>query len=149
MHNVERKVKPVYLKFFFGTRRCLIFVTGFMTLFRPAYDDVITWKHYPPYWPYVRGIHRSSVNSPHKGQWRRALMFSLICVWINGWVSNGEAGDLRRYRAHYDVTIIREDLAKSHLTLSVRCRTDTRDPSFPSCILFGSINYCHFLLATL
>ena len=38
-------------------------------------------------------------NSPHKGQWRRrrALMFSLICVWINGWLNNREAGDLRRY----------------------------------------------------
>ena len=44
------------------------------------------------------------VNSPHKGQWRRALMFSLICFWINGWVNNREAGHLRRYRAHYDVT---------------------------------------------
>ena len=42
------------------------------------------------------------VNSPHKGQWRGALMFSLICVWINGWVNNREAGDLRRYRAQYD-----------------------------------------------
>ena len=41
-----------------------------------------------------------------KGQWRGALMFSLICVWINGWVNNGEAGDLRRYRAHYDVAVM-------------------------------------------
>ena len=68
------------------------------------HDDVIKWKHFPRYWPYVRGIHRSPVNSPHKGQWRRALMFSLICAWINGWVNNRDAGDLRRYRAHYDVT---------------------------------------------
>ena len=45
------------------------------------------------------------VNSLHKGQWRGALMFSLICVWINGWVNNGEAVDLRRYRAHCDVTV--------------------------------------------
>ena len=67
------------------------------------HDDVIKWKHFPRYWPFVRGIHRSSVNSPHKGQWRRALMFSLICARINGWVNNGEAGDLRRHRAHYDV----------------------------------------------
>ena len=44
------------------------------------------------------------VNCPHKGQWRGALMFSLIWVWINVWVNNREAGDLRRYRAHYDVT---------------------------------------------
>ena len=52
------------------------------------------------------GIHRSQVNSPQKGQWRGALMFSLICVWINGRVNDREAGDLRRYRAHYDVTVM-------------------------------------------
>ena len=34
------------------------------------HDDVIKWKHFPRYWPFVRGIHRSPVNSPHKGQWR-------------------------------------------------------------------------------
>ena len=44
--------------------------------------------------------------SPHKGQWRGALMFSLICVWINGWVNNRQAGDLRRYRVHYDVIVM-------------------------------------------
>ena len=46
------------------------------------------------------------VNSPHKGQWRGALMFSLICVWINGCVNNREAGDLRRNRGHYDVIVM-------------------------------------------
>ena len=71
-----------------------------------GHDDVIKWEHFPRNWPFVRGIHRSPVKSPHKGQWRGALMFSLICVWINGWVNNGEAGDLRRYRAHYDVTVM-------------------------------------------
>ena len=75
---------------------------------REEHDDVIKWKHFPRYWPFVRGIHRSPVNSPHKGQWRGALMFSLICIWINGWVNNREAGDLRRYRAHYDVTEMNE-----------------------------------------
>ena len=65
------------------------------------HNDVIKWKHFPRYWPFVRGIHRSPVNSPHKGQWRGALMFSLICVWINGWVNNREAGDLKRHRPHY------------------------------------------------
>ena len=64
------------------------------------------WKHFPRYLPFVRGILRSPVNSPHKGQWRGALIFSLICVWINSWVNNREAGDLRRYRAHYDVIVI-------------------------------------------
>ena len=70
------------------------------------HDDVIKWKHFPCYWPFVRGIHRSPVNYPHKGRWRGALMFSLICVWINGWVNNREAGNLRRYRAHYDVIVM-------------------------------------------
>ena len=46
------------------------------------------------------------VNSPHKGQWRGVLMFSLIYVWINGWVNNREAGDLRRHRSHYDVNVM-------------------------------------------
>ena len=45
--------------------------------------------------------------SPHKGQWRRALMFYLICIWINGWVNNSEAGDLRHQHAHYDVIVMR------------------------------------------
>ena len=72
----------------------------------PLHDDVTKWKHFPRYWPFVRGIHRSPVNSPHKGQWRGALMISLICVWINGWVNNREPGDLRRYRAHYDVIVM-------------------------------------------
>ena len=44
--------------------------------------------------------------SPHKGQWRRALMFSLICTWTNGWENNQDAGNVRRHRAHYDVTIM-------------------------------------------
>ena len=70
------------------------------------HDDVIKWKHFPRNWPFVWGIHRSPVNSPHKGQWRRALMFSLICVGINDWVNNREAGDLRCYRAHYDVIVM-------------------------------------------
>ena len=73
---------------------------------RADHDDVIKWKHFPRYRPFVRGIHRSPVNSPHKGQWRGALMFSLTCVWINDWVNNREAGDLRRYRVHYDVTVM-------------------------------------------
>ena len=64
------------------------------------------WNHFPGYWPFVRRIHRSPVNSPHKGQWRGALIFSLISAWINDGVNNREAGDLRRHRAHYDVTIM-------------------------------------------
>ena len=46
------------------------------------------------------------VNSPHKGQWRGALMFSLVYAWINDWVYNSEACDLRRHRGHYDVNVM-------------------------------------------
>ena len=31
------------------------------------HDDVIKWKHFPRYWPFVRRIHRSPVNFPHRG----------------------------------------------------------------------------------
>ena len=51
-----------------------------------VHDDVIKWEHFPRYWPFARGIHPSSVNSHHKGQWREAWMFSLICARKNGWV---------------------------------------------------------------
>ena len=70
-------------------------------------DDVIKWKHFPRYWHFVRGINRSPMNSPHKGQWRGALVFSLICTWLNGWVNNHEAGELGCHRTHNDVTLIR------------------------------------------
>ena len=72
-------------------------------------------KKFPCYWPFVRGIHRSPVNSPYKGQWHGAFMFSLICVWINGWVNNREAGDLRRYRAHYGIIVITTSNPSGHI----------------------------------
>ena len=77
------------------------------------HDDVIKWKHFPRNWPFVREIHRSPVNFPHKGQWRGALMFSLIYAWINDWVNNREAGDLRRQHGHYDVIVML--ITKPHL----------------------------------
>ena len=62
--------------------------------------DVIKWKHFPRYWPFVRGIHRG------QGKWRGALMFPLIYARINGWANTGEAGDLTRHHAHYDVIVM-------------------------------------------
>ena len=58
------------------------------------------------YCPFVKGIHPSQVTSDHKSQWRGALMFSLICAWINIWVNNHETGDLRRHHVHYDVIVM-------------------------------------------
>ena len=97
-----------------GKRGSNLIRTAFDTHLPDGYDAHIPWtwwRHlmetFPRYWPFVRGIHRSPVNSPHKGQWHGALIFSLICVWINGWVNNCEAGDLRRHRAHYDVIVMK------------------------------------------
>ena len=83
-----------------------MYISHTVHVFRWDHGDVIKWVHFPRNWPFVRGIHRSPVNSPHKGQWRGALMFSLICVWINDCVNNREAGDLRRRCAHYDVIVM-------------------------------------------
>ena len=66
---------------------------------RCGHDDVIKWKH-------LLALCSGNSYSPHKGQCRRALFFSLICTWINGWVNNREAGDLRWHCAHYDVIVI-------------------------------------------
>ena len=67
------------------------------------------WRHqmetFSAFLVLCEGIHRSPVDSPHKGWRRGALMFSLICAWTNGWASNRDAGDLWRYRPHYDVTV--------------------------------------------
>ena len=69
------------------------------------HDGVMKWKHFPPYWPFVQGIHRSPVDSPHKVQWRVAMTFSLIYARINGWINIRKAADLRRHRAFYDNTV--------------------------------------------
>ena len=43
---------------------------------------------------------------PYKGQWRGALMLSLICTWTNDWVNYWDAGDLQCHRTHYDITVM-------------------------------------------
>ena len=48
----------------------------------------------------------SPVSSPHKGQWRGVLMFSLICAWKSGWANNREAVDMRRHRTHYGFIVM-------------------------------------------
>ena len=71
------------------------------------HEDIIKWGHFPRYWPFVRGIHWSPVDFPHKCQRRGALIFSLICAWTNGFANNRDAGDLRRHCTYYDVTLKR------------------------------------------
>ena len=73
---------------------------------KKMHDAAITWKRFPRYWPFVRGIHRSPVNSPHKGQWHGALMFYLICAWTNCCVNNRATGNLICHRAHSAVAVM-------------------------------------------
>ena len=94
-----------------------------------SHDDVIKWKHFPRYWSFVQGIHPSPVNSPDKGQWRGALMFSLICARINSWVNNAEAGDLRRHSGHYDVIIMDDAETSFNLLRKLYCAVDTPCPN--------------------
>ena len=63
----------------------------------------------------------------HKGQWRGALMFSLICAWMNGLINNREAGDLRRHRTHYDFTamVSNNDQILMEYTVPVLIQGDT------------------------
>ena len=84
------------------------------------HDDVITWKHFLRYWPFVRGIHRPPVDSPNKGHWRGALMFSSICACPNGWTNTLNAGDLRQHRAHYDVSVMTQMFCRTVLLIPMK-----------------------------
>ena len=77
--------------------------------------DVIKWKYFPRYCPLTNGIHRSRVHSPLKGQWREALIYSLICTWTNGWANNRDAGDLERHRPHDDANVMK--ISKTQMRL--------------------------------
>ena len=77
------------------------------------------------------GIHRSPVNFPHKGQCYGALMFSLFRARTNGWVNNRDAGDLRRYCVHYDVTVMIRRLHQ----VSQRHQSLMLIPNFRTCLL--------------
>ena len=88
------------------------------------HDEVIKWKPFPRYWPFVWGIYWLPVTSPRKGQWCEALMFSLIYVWTNSWVNNRSVGDLRRHRDHYDVIVMMPLIYySSTLIYNATCRT--------------------------
>ena len=74
---------------------------------KDTHDNVIKWKHLPRYCPFVRGTHRSPVYFPgHNGQWRGALMFSLMCAWTKSWANTLDAGESRRHGAHCDATVM-------------------------------------------
>ena len=98
MTKIKMLNLSMYSKSYTQYSICFVFCSGFV----PA--DLYIWSKVTMMTSSNGNIFRSPVNSLHKDQWRGALLFSLICTRINGWVNNSEAGDLRRHRAHYDVT---------------------------------------------
>ena len=94
-----------------------------------AHDDVIKWKHFLRYWPFGRIIHWSPLNFPHKAS------DAVICACINSWVNNREAGDLRRHRAHYDVTVMsseNRELTKCQICVSGATEVTVLQPLAPN-----------------
>ena len=87
-----------------STRFCfnssIIYRKGFL------YEKEMVLIHFSNHWTFVQGIHQSPVNSPHKGQWHGALMFSLNCAWINSWVNLDLRCHHTHYDAHYDITAL-------------------------------------------
>ena len=107
----------------------ITFVSGFVWFIHPYSSGMFHWPSYNRVTVWLmssRWRHQMEtfsallalcegnplVDSPHKGQWRGALMFSLICVWTNDSANNRDAGDLRRHRAHYDVSEMIEVILK-------------------------------------
>ena len=107
---------PVTRKIFPFNDVIMVWICSFVVRSLPSRSDCFTtsrgpfswWRHQMETFSALLAIctGNSPVNSLHKGQWRGALMFSLICARINGWVNNRDAGDLRRHRTHYDVIVM-------------------------------------------
>ena len=105
----------------FGLNICVRYISNVLSdrairfdpLPHPSLPSLIVftwWRHqmetFSALLAFCAGNSPVPVNSPHKGQWRGALMFSLIYARINDWVNNRKAGDLRRQRGHYDVIVM-------------------------------------------
>ena len=91
--------------------RLLLAVSGQpLVIFLIPLESTSWWRHQMESFSTLLDIcaDNSPVNSLHIGQWRRALMFSLVCAGINVWVNNREVGDLRRHFAHHGVTVMQK-----------------------------------------
>ena len=114
------------------------------------HDDVITWKHFPRYWPFVRGIHRSRWI-PHSKASDAGLWCFFYLRLNNGCVNNRKAGVLRRYRAHCDVIVmwnlgVCTDWMPAHKPTELPWINQNFNP-LPATFLRGNINlYLHFVL---
>ena len=97
--------------------RCIQWLRCCCIRAKDSHDDIINWKHFPRHWPFVRWIHRPPVNSPHTGQWREALMFSLKKKHV--YADNRDAGDFRCHCTHHDVTVM--NILGTHIIQYLSC----------------------------
>ena len=118
----------------------------------------IKWKYFPCYWPFVWGIHRSTVNSPHKGQWRGALMFSLICAlnkWLSkqswGWWFETSSCSLRRHYTPHTTKLLGGILVSLRPSVCPSIRPSVLRPSRIPCLLCSaySSGWIHFIFVHL
>ena len=81
-------------------------------------------------------------------------MFSLICAWTNGLENNREAGDLRRHRAHYDVSVINEfvdmitSVSEAGINYIPQCLWDGITCPCHGCLICGTHHYCDVIMGT-
>ena len=90
-------------------RWCMAHTTSlsYDSIARRFHDDVIKWKPFPRYWPFVWGIHhRSLVVVPFTNASDAELWCFLWSVPEQTVANNRDADDLRCHRAHYDVTVM-------------------------------------------
>ena len=71
------------------------------------HDDAIRWKHFPRYWHFVRGISDRWISLTKAGD-EELWCFLWSAPWMNGWVNNSEADDLRSHRVHCNVNVMIE-----------------------------------------
>ena len=128
-----RPLYDIYDSMILAGTQCLSRAVTFWAI----HDDIIKWKHFPRNWPFVRRIHRSRWI-PHTKASDAELwcFFFLICVWINLWVNNREAGDLRRHSGHYDVNVIYPGRLMAYNAVSITTL-------FQHC-MFYLFNVCEF-----
>ena len=78
----------------------------------------MTWKYFLHYWPLVWGIHRSQVDSHHRDQWCRALMFSVLLAWRTCWTNSQITCDLWCCDTH--ITSLYCDLRRALVIMDIK-----------------------------
>ena len=127
-----------------------------------SHDDVIKWKHLPHYWPFVRGIHRLPVNSPHKDQWRGALICARTSSWCLLWSALNKQLDKQSTRRCFETPprslcryyndnsahkLLKQSCAKTPLALGLHMSflgcTENRDGYHGGCHSNGFVQPCN------